>query len=76
VRLGANVAPSKPQTRGHVAGDSAPNELRHAALSGTAPTSKPEGLQGRRCSNPVSTELPTDGPQATHIVEACAVRDT
>ena len=27
VRLGANATPSKPPTRDHVVGDSAPNEL-------------------------------------------------
>jgi len=37
-RLGANAAPSKPQTHDHVARDSGPNELQHAALSETAPT--------------------------------------
>jgi len=55
VRLGANAALSKSPTHDYVAGDSGPNELQHAALFGTAPTLKPEGLQGWHCSNPVST---------------------
>jgi len=86
VRLGANAAPSKPPTHDHAAEDSGPNELQHAALSGAAPTLKPEGLQGRHCSNPastrrrltravtchhVATKLLTDGPQATQMVEVC-----
>ena len=63
---------------------SAPNELQHAALSGTAPTLKPVGLQWRHYSNPVwkdegwrepcrdvANKLPTDGPPATQMIEAC-----
>jgi len=55
VQLGANAAPSKRPTPDHVARDSGPNELQHAALSGMAPTLKPEGLQGRHGSNPILT---------------------
>jgi len=41
VQLGADAAPSKAPTRDYVAGDSAPNELQHAALSGNAEVGKP-----------------------------------